>query len=83
MNYDEIWGIAFPRVSGYFSEQSDVKKENDCLFHYKEARIELEALPDKHMGSMRIPHTRVLISGEEDADALHRRFYLRFLSAGG
>lgn len=83
MDYNENWGIAFPRVSEFFSQQSDVLAENACVFRYKDARIELEELPEKRMGSLRLARTRVTISGGTDADEIHRRFYLRFLSAGG
>ena len=83
MNYDEIWGIAFPRVSEFFSAQSDVEKVNEGAFRYGEAAVMLDALPDKHMGSMIIAQTRVRIDGGTDADEIHRRFYMRFLSAGG
>ena len=83
MKYDEIWGIAFKRVSEFFSLQSDVEKVNDAVFRYASASVELEALPDKHMGSMIIAQTRVKIDGGADADEIHRRFYMRFLSAGG
>ena len=81
MNYDEIWGIAFPRVSEFFSLQAE--RENECSFRYGEAVIVLEPLPDKHLGSMVIAQTRVRITGDADADDIHRRFYMRFLSAGG
>ena len=83
MNYDEIWGIAFPRVSEYFSAQDDVEKTDDGRFRCGAAFVEPEALPDKHMGSMIIAQTRVRITGGADADDLHRRFYMRCLSAGG
>ena len=83
MNYDEIWGIAFYRVSEYFSAQGDVEKMSACTFRYGDAAVELEALPDKHIGSMIIAQTRVKITGCADADEIHRRFYMRFLSAGG
>ena len=83
MKYDEIWGIAYPRVSEFFSAQSDVEIISDGAFRYGDAAVELEALPDKHMGSMIIARTRVRIEGGADADEIHRRFYMRFLSAGG
>ena len=81
MNYDEIWGIAFPRVSEFFSGQT--KKEDECSFRYGEALIALEPLPDRHLGSMVIAQTRVRITGGTDADEIHRRFNMCFLSAGG
>ena len=82
MDYDEIWGISFPRVSGYFASLGDVEKHSDSFFTFGNARIELEELPEKKMGSMRIARTNVKITGT-DADEIYRRFYLRFLSAGG
>ena len=82
MNYNEIWGIAFSRISKYFSTQEDVESFGPRSFKFKDAVIELEELPDKALGSMRVCQTRVTISGE-DAEEIHRRFYLQFLSAVG
>ena len=83
MKHDETWGIAFPRVNEFFSTQNDVERTGDRSFRYGNATIDLDALPDKHMGSMIIAQTGVKIDGGEDADEIHRRFYMRFLSAGG
>jgi hypothetical protein len=36
------------------------------------------------MGKWEIPRTQVIIEGtEDDVQIIHRRFFLRFLSAGG
>lgn len=83
MNYDETWGIAFRRISEYFSQQSDVEKTDEHIFRYKDSKIELEELPDRLLFSMRTAQTRVKITGDADADEIHQRFYIRFLSAGG
>ena len=83
MTYDEIWGIAFERVRGFFAAQSDVRQLSDTAFRFKNADILIEALPEKHLGSMRIKQSRIVIRGEADADNIHHRFYMRFLSAGG
>lgn len=83
MDYDEIWGIAYSRINDFFSLQSDVSKTDEHLFQYKAATIELEELPDRWNFSMRIAQTRVKITGGPDADEIHYRFYMRFLSAGG
>lgn len=37
---------------------------------------------DRTLGSMTMPQTRIIISGE-NADELYRRFCLRFMTAGG
>lgn len=83
MNYDENWGIAFTRIDDFFSSQSDVERTGDCVFSYGDATIQLEELSEKRMGSLYFPRTRVRIAGDVDADEIHRRFYFRFLSAGG
>lgn len=83
MDYDENWGIAFSRVTDYFSSLGDVDKTSDTSFVFRSAEITLEQLPDRRMGSLRFPRTRVCITGDADADEIHRRFYYRFLSAGG
>lgn len=83
MNYDENWGIAFARIDDFFSSQSGVERISSCAFLYGEAKIELEELSEKHMGSLRMARTRVKISGGSDADDIYHRFFMRFLSAGG
>lgn len=82
MNFDEIWGIAFSRVSAFFASQNDVEKTGSNSFKFNNTCIELKALPDKSLGSMRVSQTRVIIRGLE-AEEIHHRFYLQFLSAGG
>lgn len=82
MNFDEIWGIAFFRVSAFFVSQNDVEKNGHCSFIFKNTGIELEPLPDRLLGSIRVSQTRVIIHGPE-AEEIHHRFYLQFLSAGG
>ena len=83
MKHDELWGIAFARVSEYFSAQDDVETISECTFRCGDAGIVLEKLPDKRLGSMIIAQTRVKIDGGADADDIHHRFTMRFLSAGG
>lgn len=83
MGYDENWGIALARIDEFFSAQSDVARVGERSFLFGNARIELEELPEKRMASLRMARTRVMITGDEDADKIYRRFYLRFLSAGG
>lgn len=83
MDHDENWGITFARIDDFFSSQSGVERLDACSFSYGEAKIELEELPEKHIGSLRMARTRVKISGGCDADEIYHRFFMRFLSAGG
>jgi hypothetical protein len=83
MIYDETWGIQFPRIREYFLEQSGVTELSETEYSYLGASISLQPLPPRQMGSVHIARTRVVISGESDADDIHRRFFMRFLSAGG
>lgn len=83
MNYDENWGIALARIDDFFSSQSGVERTGVRSFLFGEAKIELEELPEKRMGSLRMARTRVKISGGSDADEIYHRFFIRFLSAGG
>ena len=83
MNRDEIWGIPLHRARGFFAGQPDVA-EGPENFVFRSCRITLTRLPDRPMGSWTLPRTRVVMEGlEEDVAAIHRRFFMAFLSAGG
>lgn len=66
--YDEIWAVDAARIEAFFSEHP--------------GDVTAIPLPYKTVGSMTLPQTRVIISGE-NADELYRRFYLSFMTAGG
>ncbi len=83
MDYDGNWGVQFARIDSFFSSQSGVARMSDCSFSFGDAKIELEELPEKRMGSLRMARTRVRIIGGSDADEIYQRFFMRFLSAGG
>ena len=83
MVLDENWGIPLDRITGFFSGEPDVTNSGH-VFHFGECRITLTALPGHHLGPWEMPLTRVLMEGTDEAvQTIHRRFYLRFLSAGG
>ena len=83
MVLDENWGIPMDRIAGFFSGEPDVGRCGDVFF-FEECRITLTALPGHFLGPWEMPLTRVQMEGpEEDVQAIHQRFYLRFLSAGG
>lgn len=83
VNIEELWGISSGRIREFFLSQKDVIQTGENSFSYQQAVVMVTPLPDKKMGSIIIPQTRVTVSGEEGAEEIHRRFELRFLSAGG
>ena len=84
MEYREIWGISLERISGYFSAQEGVRPDGPQSFRFGGTRVELTRLPDSTVTGFAMPRTEVFICGDdESAEDIHRRFFLRFLSAGG
>ena len=83
MRTDENWAVAPERIAAFFREQPDVHADGDG-FHYRSCAITLESIPGKSMGKWAIPRTRVIMDGDDaDVRKIPRRFFLRFLSAGG
>ena len=83
MRKDEIWAVDSNQVLSFFRDQSDVEK-TETGFRFAACQIILTALPQKGEGFWRIPQTRIVMEGpDEDVNAIYRRFFLRFLSAGG
>lgn len=68
MKYDEIWAIDVKRIEAFFRENP--------------GDVTVIPLPDRTLGSMTMPQTRIIITGD-NADELYRRFYLSFMTAGG
>ena len=83
MEFNETWGIEYSRAAAFFDQQTDVLREAEGRYRYGDAEITLTRLPDKRMGSLRFARTELSICGGTDADDIHRRFFMRFLSAGG
>lgn len=83
MRRDENWAIDIARIHAFFREQPDVQEEQDC-FRFGKCIITLIPHSASAMGKWEIPRTQVIIEGtEDDIQIIHRRFFLRFLSAGG
>lgn len=66
--YDEVWAVDANRVKAFFKDNSDA--------------VTIIPLPERALGSMTVPQTRIIITGE-NADELYHRFYLSFITAGG
>ena len=79
----EDWASGEGRIREFFQTQSDVSAA-DPDFIYGNCRITLTALEDAKNGIFSFPRTRVRMEGpEEELRVIYRRFFLRFLSAGG
>ena len=70
--YDEIWAVNAKRIRKYFQDTGQIPGRN----------VEVYELPDRLIGQFQFPQTRVVISGE-NADELHRKFVINFISLGG
>ena len=68
IKFDELWAVDAERIRSFFRE------------HGGEA--EVLSLPERKIGLLTVPQTRVMIFGN-DAEEIHRQFILTFLSAGG
>ena len=83
MVIDENWGISIERIRDFFARQPDAVQTAQG-FSFPDCSVRLSPLPGKTMGKWDMPRTRVQMEGSETAvREIHRRFFLRFLSAGG
>ena len=83
MIIEENWAVDPRRVREFFAEQPDAVEMpkgfsvGDCTVTIAEAEGSL-------LGKWAIQRTCIRFEGEEtEVKELHRRFFLRFLSAGG
>ena len=80
----ETWSITYERIDAFFSGLEDVRAEEDGRYLFGRCEICLTPLPPRPMGRFQFPQTRVAFDGpEEETAAIHRRFVLQFISAGG
>ena len=83
MILDENWGIPIARIREFFLSQPDVTEEGKG-FRFNNCRITLTPITGFFLGPWEMPRTQVRMEGDDtDVQTIHRRFYLRFLSAGG
>ena len=80
---EENWAVSLRRVREFFAQQPDVSETPEG-FRFQDCRITLTETQSTLLGHWDMPRTIVRIEGSDEAVlAIHRRFYLRFLSAGG
>lgn len=66
--YDEVWAVDAERIKAFFSDHPD--------------DVMIIPMPEKRLGSMTMPQTRIIITGD-NAEELYHHFYLSFMTAGG
>ena len=83
MIIEENWAIEPARVRAFFAEQPDAVKIPDG-FCVNGCTVTLSETEGSLLGKWAIRRTCIRLEGEDDAvNALYRRFFLTFLSAGG
>ncbi len=84
MQICETWSITAERIRAFFLSQNEIRHERDDRFSCASCEILLTPLPARQVGCFLYPQTRVEFTGsDEDTEAIHRRFVLQFISAGG
>ena len=82
MILEENWAVSAQRVRDFFSEQDDVVSTADG-FSFHDCVITVTPLP-RQPGFFSADRSIVRFDGPEpQVRAIHQRFFLRFLSAGG
>ncbi len=84
MRIQEVWSVSAERIRDFYLSQNGVLQKEEGLFSLGSCELGVEPLPPRKVGSFSFPQTRVVFSGpEEETAAIHRRFVLQFISAGG
>ena len=78
--YDEIWCYTYERIEEYLLHSTTERR--DDTFYTDGCKIMLEALPERNVGSLKLPRTRVRMEGPQSVH-FHHTFLLHFLSGGG
>ena len=83
MRREENWAIDAGRIRAFFRDQMDVR-EKDGRFIFASCSITLIPQQGNAIGKWQLSRTQIIFEGnEDDVNAIHRRFFFRFLSAGG
>ena len=84
MTKEEIWGVSIERAKAFFRSQEDVTEEKEAAFAFRRVWITLEELEPAGTGMWAVRRTRLRMEGpDEEVNAIHHRYFLQFLSAGG
>ena len=82
MTINENWAVSSERIAEFFDEQTDVLFCGG-VYKYSDCTITLTPVTG-NTGTIPVLRTQVCFEGpEEQVTAIYKRFFLRFLSAGG
>ena len=83
MIIEENWAVDPWRVRAFFAEQPDAAETLDG-FSVGGCTVTISEVEGSLLGKWAIQRTCIRFEGDEaEVKAVHRRFFLRFLSAGG
>ena len=83
MIIDENWAVDPELVRGFFEEFPNAEATHDG-FLLDSCKVRLTPIDATLLGKWSMKRTIIRIEGPEEAvNALYRKFFLRFLSAGG
>ena len=82
MRKEENWAVSPERIRTFLKLQPDVVERADC-FLFRQCQIRLIPCTDVLLGRPQV-RTLVIMEGPDpDTSQIYKRFFLRFLSAGG
>ncbi len=82
MKHDEIWAVSYERICEFFESAPGIQPIRRGEYSGDGIQITISRLPEKALGSLRFPQTRICLDGS-GSEKLYGVFRLRFLSAGG
>ncbi len=84
MDISELWTVSTDEIRDFIRSLPKTEERSSGTFVYSDCTIRLREAEDHYIGNMRLPRTRVELSGnEEDVKEFYKYFVLRFMSAGG
>ena len=82
MTVNENWAVNIGRIDAFLNEQTEVLCY-DGIYKYRECTITLTPCTG-NIGAVTVDRTQVCFDGPEDqVKEIYKKFFLRFLSAGG
>lgn len=84
MRICEIWGITPERIREYLLEEEKLYMTEPGRYTNGSVTVSLNAMLPRVLGSCAFPQTQLVFEGgDRETESFHRRFVLRFISAGG
>ena len=84
MRREELWAQKAGRIEEFLGSLPELVREAEGFYSGRDVRVSVIQMPDRQLGSLRFPQSRVIFEGSGEVfDSVYRAFVLRFLSAGG